>query len=104
MIGLLTAVTILYAFLLVVVIAAGLITIGLALWSTGTNVIRIAEGLKVVERQTAPLGGHVTALNDGLTSVSIGLRSVAGHLSSADDELAMALGEPVAGAPANRVA
>lgn len=104
MIGLLTAVTILYAFLLVAVVAAGLITIGLALWSTGTNVIRIAEGLKVVERQTAPLGGYVTALNDGLTTVSTGLRSVAGHLSSADDELATALGEPIAGAAASRVA
>lgn len=104
MIGLLTAVTILYAFLLVAVVAAGLITIGLALWSTGTNVIRIAEGLKVVDCQTAPLGGYITALDDGLTTVSSGLRSVAGNLSSADDELATALGEPVAGAPTTRVA
>lgn len=104
MIGVLTAITVLYALALVAVVAATLITVGLALWSAGTNLGRIAEGLKVVEQQTAPLGGYVTALNDGLSTVSTGLGSVAGHLSAADDELAMALGEPVAGAASDKVA
>lgn len=104
MIGLLTAITVIYALVLVVVVAAGLITIGQALWSVGSNLRRIADGLKVVEQQTAPLGGYITALNDGLATVSTGLGSVAGHLSAADDELAMALGEPVAGAATAMVA
>ncbi len=104
MIGLLAVVTLVYAVILVVVLAVSLITIGRALWSIETTLGRISAGLKVVERQTAPLGGYVSALNDGLATVSTGLGSVAGHLSGADDELAVALGEPVAGAATARVA
>lgn len=104
MIELLTAVTVGYALVLVVVIAVSLIVVGWGLWSIGTTLGRIAGGLKVVERQTAPLGGYVDALNGGLTTVKDGLLSVAGHLSDADDELAMAMGEPVAGQPTSNVA
>lgn len=104
MIGVLTVVTVAYALVLVVVVAVSLIVIGRALWSLGTTLGQISGGLKVVERQTAPLAGYVDALNGGLSAVSAGLTSVAGHLSDADDELAMAMGEPVAGQPTSQVA
>lgn len=104
MIGFLTVVTIVYVLVLVVVVAVSLIIVGRALWSLGTTLGHISGGLKVVERQTAPLAGYIDALNGGLTTVSAGLTSVAGHLSDADNELAMAMGEPVAGQPTTNVA
>ena len=104
MIAFLTVVTIIYALVLVVVVAVSLIVVGRALWSLGTTLGQIFGGLKVVERQTAPLAGYLDALHEGLGSVSRGLTSVAGHLSDADDELAMAMGEPVAGQPTSNVA
>jgi uncharacterized protein YoxC len=103
-IGFLTVVTIVYALILVVVVAVSLVVIGRVLWSVGTTLGKISGGLTVVERQTAPLGGYVDALNEGLGSVSTELTSVAGHLSDADDELAMAMGEAVAGKPTSNVA
>jgi len=103
-IGILTVITVVYVLALVVVVAVSLIIVGRALWSVGTTLGKIAGGLKVVERQTAPLAGYVDALNEGLGAVSEGLASVAGHLSDADDELAMAMGEPVAGQPTSNVA
>ena len=104
MIGFLAVATIVYALILVVIVAVSLIVIGRALSSVGTTLGKISGGLKVVERQTAPLAGYVDALNEGLSTVSTGLTSVAGHLSDADDELAMAMGEPVAGQPTSNVA
>lgn len=104
MIGFLTVVTIAYVLVLVVVVAVSLIIVGRALWSLGTTLGQISGGLKVVEEQTAPLAGYIDALNGGLSTVSAGLTSVAGHLSDADDELAMAMGEPVAGQPTTNVA
>lgn len=104
MIGLLTVITVIYALVLVVVVAVSLIIVGRALWSLGTTLGQISGGLKVVEQQTAPLAGYLDALNGGLSTVSVGLASVAGHLSDADDELAMAMGEPVAGQPLSNVA
>ncbi len=104
MIGFLTVITVAYVLVLVVVVAVSLIIVGRALWSLGTTLGQISGGLKVVEQQTAPLAGYVDALNGGLSTVSEGLTSVAGHLSDADDELAMAMGEPVAGQPITNVA
>lgn len=104
MIGFLTVVTIVYVLILVVVLAVSLILIARSLWSLGTTLGKISGGLKVVEAQTAPLGGYVTALNDGLGNVATGLVSVAGHLTAADDELAMAMGEPVSGQPVSNAA
>jgi len=103
-IGFLTVATIAYALILVVVVAVSLIVIGRVLWSIGTTLGRISGGLAIVQRQTAPLAGYVDALNEGLSTVKTGLTSVAGHLSDADDELAMAMGEPVAGQPTSNVA
>jgi uncharacterized protein YoxC len=103
-IGFLTVVTVAFVLVLVVVVAVSLIIVGRTLWSVGTTLGKIAGGLKVVERQTAPLAGYVDALNEGLSTVKTGLTSVAGHLSDANDELAMAMGEPVAGQPTSNVA
>lgn len=104
MIGVLTAVTVVYVLVLVVVIAISLILVGRALWSLGTTLGHISGGLTVVEQQTAPLAGYVDALNGGLSAVSVGLTSVATHLTDADDELAMAMGEPTSGQLTSNVA
>ena len=104
MIGFLTVATIAYALILVVVVAVSLIVIGRVLWSIGTTLGRISGGLAIVQRQTAPLAGYVDALNEGLSTVSAGPASVAGHLSDAHDELALSMGDPLAGRPTSNVA
>jgi len=104
MIEILTALTVAYAVVLVLAIAASVITVGLGLSRVADSLGRIAAGLTVVERQTAPLGGYVDALNGGLGEVAMGLTSVAANLTAADDELAIALGEPTSGRPTTNVA
>ena len=104
MIGFLTIVTVIYALILVAVVAATLVFVGRTLWRIGTTLGGIAGGLAVVESQTAPLAGYVDALNDGLGSVARDLASTAGHLSAADDELGIALGDPVPDRSAANVA
>jgi len=103
-IEILTALTVVYAVVLVVVIAASVITVGVALAGTARSLERIAAGLVVVERQTQPLGPAVDALNGGLGEVASRLGAVAEHLATADDELAAALGEPTLRQPASNVA
>jgi len=100
----LTALTFVYAIVLVVVIAASVITVGVALAGAAGSLERIAAGLVLVESQTQPLGPAVDALNGGLGEVASSLGAVAGHLSDADDELAAALGEPTLRQPASNVA
>ncbi len=94
MIELLTVVSVGYVAVLVIVVAVSLIVIGRVLWSVAGSLGRIADGLLVVERQTAPLSGYVMALNDGLGQVAAALAETAEHLDVADDELAGAMGEP----------
>lgn len=94
MIELLTALTVGYAVVLVVVVAVSLIVIGRTLWSVAGSLDQIADGLRIVERQTAPLAGYVTALNDGLGQVAAGLLETAEHLDGADAGLAGTMGEP----------
>lgn len=102
--GLLAALTVVYAIVLVVAIAASVITIGVALARTARSLDRIAAGLVVVEHQTQPLGAAVDALNAGLGEVATRLGAAADHLATADDELAAALGEPTLRQPASNVA
>lgn len=94
MIELLTVLSVGYVAVLVIVVAVSLIVIGRVLWSVAGSLGRIADGLLIVERQTAPLSDYVTALNDGLGQVAVGLAGTAEHLDAADDELAGAMGEP----------
>ena len=76
----LTWVTVVYALVLVVVLAVSLLLIVYYLWSIGTTLGKIRAGLLVVRDQTAPLAGHVEAINGALSVV-------AGDLSDARDDL-----------------
>lgn len=79
--------SIVYASVVLVVLAVTVPLIILTLVSIDSALGKIADGLKVVERQTAPLEGHVEAINEGLSAIASGLRSVEGHLGNADESL-----------------
>ena len=93
MIGLLTVLTVIYAVILVVVLAATLITILYYLRSIGTSLGKIADGLKVVERQTGPLAEKIDAINGGLLAIGTGLGGAASELAETDALLAAVVGE-----------
>ena len=93
MIELLTILTAAYAVILVVVLAATLITILYYLRKIGDTLGQIAGGLQVVEQQTAPLGEKIDAINGGLAGIAAGLSGAAGHLAATDHLLATVAGE-----------
>ncbi len=93
MIELLTVLTVAYALILVVVLAATLITIVFYLWKIGTTLGQIAGGLQTVERQTAPLAVQIDGLNAGLGAIGGGLGTAAGDLAATDELLATVAGE-----------
>ena len=84
---LLTWLTIIYAVVLVLALAASLITIFIYLWRIGSALALVEGALGQAERNTAPLKGHVEAINGGLTSVGEGLTLVDRHLASVDTSL-----------------
>ena len=84
---LLTWLTVIYAVVLVVVLAVGLILILTTLMSIGAKLGQIAAGLKLVETQTAPLTPNVEKLNEGLTALAGGLSVVKEHFTGADEHL-----------------
>jgi hypothetical protein len=92
-IGFLTAVTLIYAIVLVLVLAVSLITILYYLWSIGTTLGKIRAGLEVVREQTAPLGGHVEAINGALGEVAGGLSGALDDLAATDAALGEVMGE-----------
>ena len=100
MIQLLTVLTVAYALVLVVVLAATLITILYYLRSIGTTLGSIAGGLEVVEGHSAPLGDRIGAINSGLSAVGAGLAAAGRELAAADGLLASALGDSDADARA----
>ena len=93
MIGFLTAVTVIYAIVLVLVLAASLIAILYYLWSIGTTLGKIRAGLGVVREQTAPLSGHVEAINGALGSTAEGLSGALDDLAATDAALGEVMGE-----------
>jgi hypothetical protein len=101
MIAFLTWVTVIYALVLVVVLAASLIAILYYLGSIGTTLGKIRAGLLVVRDQTAPLGGQVEAINGALGTVAGDLSGARDDLLTVDGALAQVMGEA---APADRVA
>jgi hypothetical protein len=92
-IELLTILTVIYALILVIVLAATLITILYYLWRIGTTLGKIAGGLQQVETQTAPLAEKIDGINAGLGAVKAGLGTAAGHLAATDELLASVAGE-----------
>jgi len=101
MIAFLTWVTVIYALVLVVVLAVSLSTILYYLWSIGTTLGKIRAGFGVVRDQTAPLGAHVQAINGALGIVAGDLSAARDDLLATDGALAQVMDEAT---PAVRVA
>lgn len=104
MITFLTWVTVIYALVLVVVLAASLIAILYYLWSIGTTLNKIGAGLGIVRQQTAPLGSSIEAINGALSTVSTGLGGALEDLAAVNEALGGLVGEPGAETEAERVA
>ena len=93
MIAVLTWITVIYAVVLVLVLAVSLSTILYYLWSIGTTLGKISGGLAVVRHQTAPLGGHISAINGALQSVGEGLGGALEDLAGTNAALGTLVGE-----------
>ena len=93
MTGFLASVTVVYALVLVLVLAVSLITILYYLWSIGTTLGKIRQGLGIVAEQTAPLSGHIDAINGALGSVAAGLSGALDDLAATDTALGQLTGE-----------
>lgn len=93
MIAVLTWVTVIYALVLVVVLAASLIAILYYLWSIGTTLGKIRAGLDVVCNQTEPLGAHIAGINGALGRVAGDLSAARDDLLTVDGALAQVMGE-----------
>lgn len=102
MIAVLTWVTVIYALVLVVVLAVSLIAIFAYLWSIGTTLDKIRAGLLVVRDQTAPLGGQIEGINGALGAVAADLSAARDDLLAVDGALAGVMGE--AAPPTSQVA
>lgn len=94
MIEFLAWVTVVYAGVLVVVLACSLIAIFYYLWSIGTTLAKIGAGLGIVRQQSAPLGGYIGAINGALTTVSTGFTSALDDLADVNGALGSVLGDP----------
>lgn len=92
--------TLIYALVLVLVLAVSLVTIFVHLWSIGTTLGKIRDGLLVVRDQTAPLGGHVEAINGALGTVATGFGGALDDLAAVDSALGGLLGETAPAAAA----
>lgn len=84
---LLTWLTVGYLVVLVLTLAIGLILILLTLWKVGTKLGQIADGLKIVETQTAPLNAGVEQLNESLGGLAGGLQTAKSSFVSANKHL-----------------
>ena len=96
MITFLAWVTLIYALVLVVVLAVSLIAIFYYLWSIGTTLGKIGGGLAVVREQTAPLNGQIEAINGVLSTVASGFGGALEDLADVNSALGGLVGEPAA--------
>ena len=84
---LLTWLTIIYAVILVLTLAVGLIAILTTLMSVAKKLGAISAGLKVVEQNTAPLNEGVEKLNGSLVGLAGGLMVAESSFASANEHL-----------------
>lgn len=77
-----------YLVVLVIVIAVTGLSGAFYLWRISVSLRKIAEGLKDVERHTAPLASHLNAANEGLGAIARSLTSARDHLVATDTALA----------------
>jgi len=84
---LLITLTLIWAGLLVLALATGLILIAKSLWIVRRALAQVSDGLKVVESNTAPLEDHILTLNGGLSGVLEQLKIIERHLANAESTL-----------------
>ncbi|HEV8160599.1 MAG TPA: hypothetical protein VGP58_16330 [Pyrinomonadaceae bacterium] len=84
---LLTWLTIIYAVILVLTLAVGLIAILTTLMSVAKKLGAISAGLQVVEQNTAPLNAGVEQLNGSLGGLAGGLMVAESSFASANEHL-----------------
>ncbi len=83
----LTWVTVIYAVVLVLTLAVGLIAILVTLWNVAKQLGQIAGGLRVVEQNTAPLNSGIEKLNSSLSDLAGGLMVAESSFASAEGHL-----------------
>ena len=83
----LTWVTVIYAVVLVLTLAVGLIAILATLWSVAKKLAQIDAGLRQVEQNTGPLNAGVEKLNGSLGDLAGGLMVAESSFVSADAHL-----------------
>jgi hypothetical protein len=83
----LTWLTVIYLVVLVLALAASLITIFYYLWRIGSALAEVKRGLIQARENTAPLEGHIDFINNGLAGVCDGLESTGAHLAGVDESL-----------------
>lgn len=88
----LTWLTVIYLVVLVLALAASLITIFYYLWRIGTALAAIRDQLAQAEQNTVPLKGQLETINEGLSSVGDGLKAVDEHLFETNESLGSVAG------------
>lgn len=83
----LTWITVVYAVILVLTLAVGLIAILVTLWSVAKKLAAIDGGLRVVEANTVPLNAGVEKLNGSLSDLAGGLMVAESSFASGDAHL-----------------
>ncbi|MFN2454322.1 MAG: hypothetical protein ABR577_08890 [Pyrinomonadaceae bacterium] len=84
---LLTWLTVIYLAVLVLALAASLITIFVYLWRIGSALAEIRGALDQAKEHTAPLEGHIETVNRGLANVRDELKAGDEHLAAIDESL-----------------
>lgn len=72
---------------LLIALILGLSRVLRALEGTRASLDKIAMGVRAIEKETAPLPGHIDGVNSSFGSLAGGLESVKDHLGSVDSNL-----------------
>ncbi len=84
---LLTWLTVIYLFVLVLALAVSLITIFVYLWRIGSALAAVQSQLGRAQANTAPLENHLETINGGLVGVRDGLKLVDENLFETNESL-----------------
>lgn len=72
---------------LLIALVLGLSRVLRALEGTRASLDKIAMGVRAIEKETAPLAGHIDGVNSSFASLADGLESVKDHLQSVEMNL-----------------
>ncbi len=73
--------------ILLIALMMGLSRVLRALEGVRASLDKIAMGVRAIEKETAPLPGHIDGVNSSFGSLAGGLESVKDHLGSVDSTL-----------------